>query len=165
MTSQELDKYVIKYLNGDKQAFESIYFETENSVYLSIYLIIKNKQTIEDLMQDTYMKAIEKMSTYELGTNFKAWISRIARNTAINHYNKYKRISILDDSNVVFESEDASPKLKYYLSFLESNEKDVVIYHLILKMKFKEISKILDIPLSTAFQIYKKALKRIKKEI
>lgn len=165
MNTYDLDRYVIKYINGDSEAFDTIYYETQKSVYLSIRLIISSKVVIEDLMQDTYMKALEKITTYKIGTNFVAWISVIARNIAINYYNKNKRVDVMDASDNVFQIEDSSPKLKYYLSFLEGEEKDVVIYHIILNMGFKEIGKILEIPQSTAFYIYKNAIKKIRSNI
>ena len=63
-------------------------YKTKKYVYLSIYTYVKNQMTIDDLMQDTYMKAIDNLKSYKIGTNFYAWISMIARNTAINYYNK-----------------------------------------------------------------------------
>ena len=162
MDEKELDKYINKYLNGDKESFDIIYQETSKGVYLSIRTIISNRSVIEDIMQDTYIKAIDKLDTYKLGTNFQAWICRIARNNAINHYNKYKREEILDPGNPVFVIEDKESKLKYYLSFLEGKEKEIVIYHIVLNMGFKDISKIMNIPQSTAFFLYKKAIKKIK---
>ena len=52
MTNKELDSYVLDYIEGNKDAFDVIYQETKKNVYLSIYTIIKNQTTIEDLMQD-----------------------------------------------------------------------------------------------------------------
>ena len=65
----------------------------------------------------------------------------------------------------MFQIEDSSPKLKYYLDFLEGQEKDVVIYHIILNMGFKEIANIINVPQSTAFYIYKSAIKQIRSNI
>ena len=87
MTNKELDKCIIDFLDGDESSFDLIYHETKKSVYLSIYTIIKNQDTIEDLMQDTYMKAINALNYYKIGTNFKAWISRIAETTPLTILN------------------------------------------------------------------------------
>lgn len=165
MNPYELDRLVLEFIKGNSDAFDTIYYETQKSVYLSIRLIISNKDVIEDLMQDTYMKALDNLESYKIGTNFNAWISKIARNTAINYYNKNKRVDVLDSSDNVFQIEDSSPKLKYYLDFLEGQEKDVVIYHIILNMGFKEIANIINVPQSTAFYIYKSAIKKIRSNI
>ena len=76
---KNLDRHIQKYLDGDSYEFDYIYEETKKYVYLSIYTYIKNQMTIDDLMQDTYMKAIDNLKSYKIGTNFYAWISIIAR--------------------------------------------------------------------------------------
>ena len=165
MTSRELDLFVRKYLNGDNDAFDDIYYETQTSVYLSIKTYIREPQVIEDLMQDTYVRAINNISKYKIGTNFKAWISCIARNIAINYYNREKKMEILEVDNPVFAQESEDSKLNYYLSFLEGIEKDIVIYHIVLNMKFGEIARIIEMPQSTVFAKYKSAINKIRKSI
>ena len=136
----------------------------QNSDCPSKYIIyVYRKEDIEDLMQDTYIKALDKLDTYKIGTNFNAWISQIARNLAINHYNKMKRVILTDE--LIDTNDESSPKLSYYLSFLDSLERDVVIYKIILNMSYKDISKIIDKPISTIHDIYKRSIKRIKKEV
>ena len=162
MTSKELDVLVRKYLKGDSQAFDDIYYETQTSVYLSIKTYIKDGQVIEDLMQDTYVRAIQNITKYKLGTNFKAWISCIARNIAINYYNKEKKVELVEIDNPVLSVEDSDSKLDYYLSFLEGVERDIVIYHIVLDMKFKDIATIVELPQSTVFAKYKAAIDKIK---
>ena len=162
MTSKELDVLVRKYLKGDSLAFDDIYYETQTSVYLSIKTYIRDQQIIEDLMQDTYVRAIQNITKYKLGTNFKAWISCIARNIAINYYNKEKKIELVEIDNPALSVENSDSKLNYYLSFLEGVERDIVIYHIVLDMKFKDIAKIVGLPQSTVFAKYKSAIEEIK---
>src|SRR5690554_6209962 len=83
--------------NGDDSQFEIIYEETHRLVYYIICSILKNKEDSEDVMQQVYMTIYKKIDQY---TNSpKAWISMIARNLAINQYNKNKKekINYLDD--------------------------------------------------------------------
>jgi len=49
------------------------------------------RETVEDLTHDVFIKALTKIHQYAEGTNFKAWMLSIARNTAINSYRKNKR--------------------------------------------------------------------------
>src|SRR5690554_8143745 len=167
MTNKELDKCIIDFLDGDESSFDLIYHETKKSVYLSIYTIIKNQDTIEDLMQDTYMKAINALNYYKIGTNFKAWISRIARNNALNYIKRQNREGIIDAA----ERPDiyGSTSESYFLDFATRNltemEKDIIIYRVILDLKFKEIADVMDIPLGTIYWNYQNAIKKIKEEI
>ena len=165
MKQKKLDDLIRKYINGDKTCFDEIYYQTYNAVYLSIKLIIKERQVVEDLIQETYMKALDNLSNYKLGTNFIAWISVVARNISINYFNRDKRIEFKDDSNSVFQIESKESKIDYYLSFLKDEERSVVIYHLVLNLKFKEIASILNMPISSVFFVYKKAIERIKNSL
>ena len=171
MLNSELDKYIVKFKNGDDEAFNTIYDETKKIVYLSIYSIIKSKDVIEDLMQDTYLKAIRALEYYVLGTNFKAWISKIAHNLAINEYNKNKNIDSLDDEmapEIIDERVDNS-LLDSALRILEEEKKEemkeIFVYRIIFNMKFKDIANILELPKSTVFDIYNRAIKLIKDNI
>lgn len=165
MKPKELDVLVQRYRMGDKDAFDDIYYETQTSIYLSIKTYIKEPQVIEDLMQDTYVRIIQNIEKYKLGTNFKAWVSCIARNIAINYYNKEKRVDILDVTDNVFAQEKSESKLEYYLSLVEGIERDIVIYHIVLEMKFKQIAEIVELPQSTVFAKYKSAIEKIRKNL
>lgn len=168
MNARELENYIDLYIAGQEDAFDVIYYETQKTVYLSIYNIIKDQSLIEDIMQDTYLKAINSLEYYRRGTNFQAWISTIARNQAINVYNKRKKESLIDpvDNIAFFESPvENNSLLEKALKVLDGQERDIIVYHIVLNFKFKDIADILDIPLSTVFFIYKKALSKIKKEV
>ena len=165
MKERELDKWIKKYAKGEKEYFDLIYENTKGLVYISIRTIIKNQTIIEDLMQETYIKAIDHLSSYEIGSNFNAWICAIAKNIAINYYKKHRKEEIVgDEIFAIYESKSES-NLSYYLSLLEGIEKDVVIYHLIYNMRFNDIAQIIDQPRSTTFYIYKKALEKLKKQV
>jgi RNA polymerase sigma-70 factor (ECF subfamily) len=167
MDHQKLDDYVVRYLEGDSTAFDVIYEETKKSVFLSIHNIIRDQSLIEDLMQETYMKAINYLEHYRIGTNFQAWISRIARNTALNFLKKRSREDILDPQEGVFLNRGFTENrtLDFALDLLSELEREIVIYRIVLNFSFKDISKILEIPLGTVFWNYQKAISKIKKEL
>ena len=161
---KNLDRHIQKYLDGDSYEFDYIYEETKKYVYLSIYTYVKNQMTLDDLMQDTYKKAIDNLESYKIGTNFYAWISMIARNTAINYYSKNKRVDIVEEY-IGGENPNSDSLVSFALNILDGLERDIVIYHIVLNMKFDDISKIIDKPLGTIYSIYKKAIKKIKNKI
>ncbi len=167
MNHQKLDDYIIRYLEGDETAFDIIYKETKKSVYLSIYNIIRDQSLIEDLMQETYMKAINYLEHYRIGTNFNAWISRIARNTALNLLKKRNREDVVDPTEGIFLNQGFTENrmLDFALDLLTDLEREIVVYRIVLNYTFKQISKILDIPLGTVFWNYQKAISKIKKEL
>ena len=163
----KVDFYVKKYLKGTGEAFDKIYELTKKDVYLSIYIYVKEKDTIEDLMQDVYMKVIDKIDEYEIGTNFHAWISRIARNMTINYCKKKSKMMVLDpiEEDYVFNEEVNDSKLKQYLSYLEDIEKDVFVLRIMLGYKFDSIDDILDLNDHQSYYIFKKLIKKLKEHI
>lgn len=163
----KLDELVKDFVCGNRDSFDQIYEETKKGVYLSIYAIIKDKSTIEELMQETFLKALESINSYKIGTNFNAWISRIARNTAINYYNKNKRTVLIEfeDYDQYSAQSNETPLLDSALKILDGNEKEVFMYRIVLNYKFKDIAKLLDINLKTAFYLYKKAISKVKEQV
>ena len=169
MKPRELEHYVDLYKSGNSDAFDIIYQETKKSVYLSINTIIKSKETIADLMQDTYMKAINSLEMYKPNTNFNDWISTIARNLAINYYNKNKKVELVDDTEEAYlfkETKSNRSIVDQAMDILDDEvERQVFFMHIVLDTKFKDIAINLDIPQSTVFYIYKNALKKIKENL
>ena len=163
----KVDFYVKKYLKGNGEAFDKIYELTKKDVYLSIYIYVKEKDTIEDLMQDVYMKVIDKIDEYEIGTNFHAWISRIARNMTINYCKKKSKMMVLDpiEEEYVFNEEVNDSKLKQYLSYLEDIEKDVFVLRIMLGYKFDSFGDFLDLNDHQSYYIFKKLIKKLKEHI
>ena len=161
----KIDFYVKKYLKGHGESFNQIYELTKKDVYLSIYIYIKDKSTIEDLFQDTYMKIIDSIDKYELGTNFNAWVSKIARNIAINYYNKMKKIEVKDpiEDNVVFDKVVRKTSVDYYLSCLVGEDKDIFILRIMLGYKFEDIDNILVYKKNGSYYKYKKLIEKLKK--
>ena len=168
MKPRELDIYIDRFLKGDKSAFEIIYNETKKPIYLSIYTIIKNPVVIEDLMQDAYLKIINSLEYYKSGTNFLAWVSKIARNIAINYYNYNKKQILVDASeneHLFGQTNKKEYLLDDALSILEGYEKDIFTYRIVMDFTLKEISNILGMPISTIHYMYKNTMNKIKKHI
>ena len=166
MNNYELDKCIKEYMNGNESKFNDIYDETKKIVYLSICSIITDREKIEDLMQDTYTKAIHNLDSYKIGTNFKAWISSIAHNLSLNEYNSNKKSVVVDDNEYEFVS-DENGLVKKSLNLLkdDSNMREIFVYHIIFDLTFREISKIMGLPKSTIHDIYKKAITIIKENL
>ena len=167
MTNKDLDNCIIDFIGGDESSFDLIYHETQKSVYLSIYQIVKERNTIEDLMQDTYMKAINALNKYRIGTNFKAWISKIARNNALNFVKRKKKEDIIDadERPDVYGSVSENYFLDFAIRSLSDLEKNIVVYKIVLDLKFREIAEVMELPLGTVYWNYRNAINKMKEEI
>src|SRR5690554_2917500 len=91
-----LEKSMEKLKQGDTSSFDIIYDQTYKLVYYIIYQILKDKMVSEDIMQDVYIKVYQKISMYQENTSPKAWISKIAKNLALNELKRRQREQILD---------------------------------------------------------------------
>lgn len=164
-----LDEIIEELRVANYTHFNQFYNETKKNVFFSIASIIKDDSTIEDLMQDTYVKFLENIDKYK-NTNINAYLSTMAHNIAINHYNKEKRL-VHDEEVIDYVADDTTkkPSNEYLevmdmLKDLDDISRQVVILHTINDLKFKEIAKILDKPMGTVLWIYNKAIKELRRK-
>lgn len=73
------------------EQFEQLSADQVDSLYSQAKRLTNNTQDAQDLVQDTFERALKSFSTFQPGTNFGAWISRIERNLYFNQYAKAKR--------------------------------------------------------------------------
>ncbi len=149
--------------------FDEFYNLTKKNVFFTIISIVKDNYVVDDLMQDTYMKFLENINNYK-SKSINAYLSTIARNLAINYYNKEKRIIHNDEIIDYVQSDDKAPNYEYIevlemLKTLDDTSREIVILHTINDLKFKEIAKIVDKPLGTVLWIYNKAIKELKRKV
>ena len=164
MNSKKIDKYIKRFMKGDQDAFNVIYHETYTYVYLTIRNYTGNVVYVEDLIQETYMKVIDSLESYTLGTNFYAWVTSIARNLTINYLKNRNRVEIRDITDPCFEKEIENFEISHYLDKLLDNEKEIVIYHLVFGFNFKKISELTGLSYNQVYYAYKKAVERIRGE-
>ena len=71
--------------------FEAEVLPFVDSLYSTAYRMSRNRQDAEDLLQETYLRAYKYYDKFQEGTNFKAWLFKILKNTFINRYRKRQR--------------------------------------------------------------------------
>ena len=157
-----LDDYVLLCQKGSEMAFRVLYEETYSLVRYVIYTYVQNKHTIEDLVQETYMKAYEKMNTYE-AKNFRNWIYTLAKNTAIDYLRKKKEDNNLEVDFVVDKSEN--PYLSYALYHLDSLEREVFRLKVLCGHTTKKIAEALALSVKKVNSLYYNAKKNLKKSL
>lgn len=166
MTNKELDKYILEYIDGSDDAFDVIYQETYQSVYYTILLITKNVSIIDDYVQDTYLQMINKIKTYQIGTNFKAWICRIAHNLTINGVVKRDKeipLALSRETEHIFgEAPKKDERIDKALDLLIGDEKEIFVHLIIEGFSVKETAEIMKINLNRAYYLKKKMEETLK---
>lgn len=170
MSPNELNRLVKRLQNGDMSVFDAIYYDTKSLVYYTILRIVRDTSLAEDIMQDAYLKALEKLQNFRPTYSFKSWIVMIAKNLAINEYNRRKRELSFDtntDEYIFGTTESSSEKqliVKEMLESLSELEQEVVILHVIGDLKHREIASILNKPLGTITWTYQQAIQKLRQE-
>jgi len=146
--------------------FDDLYKATKNQIYYTIIAILKDKSLAEDAMQDTYLKILRNISSYKPKTNPMAWMVMIARNTALNIYNKRKRETLISpDEMTILAQEDEmkpTPLLDLMYQVLKPRERELIIMHIINGMTHKQIARLLKRPLGTVLWQYNRAIKKLR---
>ena len=180
MTDTEL---VSLYINGDESALECLVNKHKSKIFTGIYMIVKDRYVAEDLLQDTFIKAIKKLKSGEYSEEgkFLPWILRIAHNMAIDHFRKNKRYPtiLLEDGSNVFNSlsfseectesiqmrEESHVAVRKMIDLLPEEQKQVLIMRHYNDMSFQEIADATGVSINTALGRMRYALINMRKKL
>ena len=157
--------------NELRERFEAEALPLLDQLYGSAMRLTRNPQDAQDLVQDTYVRAFSSFHTFKPGTNLRAWMYRILKNTFINNYRKKQRRPQQTDGETVEdwqlyeaanhhavgllsaeeEALDFLPddQVRQALEELPENYREAVILSDIDGFSYKEISQIMDSPMGT----------------
>jgi RNA polymerase sigma-70 factor (ECF subfamily) len=77
-------------LKDDTETFEEIALPHLDTVYRAALAVCGKRQEADDLVQDTFLKAFERFESFQQGTNCRAWLLQIMRNTWIDRLRRKK---------------------------------------------------------------------------
>jgi len=82
----ELDEHVLvsRAQKGDRQAFAALVEQYWDGLYRWLYHVTHHREAAEDLAQEAFLKALAGLSSFRPGSNFRAWLFRIAYNSFLN---------------------------------------------------------------------------------
>jgi RNA polymerase sigma-70 factor (ECF subfamily) len=121
----EAARLVASFQSGDVSAFTTLYERYFDGVWGYLRLLLRDHHEAEDAAQQTFTKAFEALPTFELrlGTPFRSWLYRIARNEALNHLRKHKRVAIEEPDRVALRCEASVPEMPHdMLGWLSDSE-------------------------------------------
>lgn len=171
------------YKNGSEEAFSELVNRHKNRVFTTIYLIVKDTYTAEDLLQDAFVKAINtiKKGKYNEEGKFLPWLLRIAHNLAIDYFRKSKRypVIVMEDGSNVFNTmdfaedsmediqikNDTHALLKNLIQELPDAQKEVLIMRHYMQMSFQEIAETTGVSINTALGRMRYALINLRKKM
>ena len=169
------------------EKFEREFMPHLDALYNFAYKLTMNEDDAKDLLQDTSMKAYRFIDSFEKGTNAKAWLFRILKNSFINDYRKkskapgmvdYQDVETFYNSEkgdagreitVDLRAETVRDKLgdeiTIALNSLDVDFRTVIVLCDLEGFKYDEMAKILDIPIGTVRSRLHRARNMLKEKL
>ena len=155
-----------------------------DSLYNSALRLTRHSQDAEDLLQETYLKAYKYYHRFQEGTNLRAWLFKIMKNTFINNYRRKKLRPAQSDFAEIEDAFESSideglrfrfknPEEEFLegmldegvqkaLDELPEDYRMVVLFADLEGFAYKEIASILDIPVGTVMSRLYRGRKRLE---
>lgn len=183
-SSQLTDAQLVSsYLDGSEYALEQLINRHQLQIFNFINSKINDRDTSEDLFQDTFIKVIRtlKSGAYNEEGKFLPWVMRIAHNLVIDYFRKSNRIptvgnkedfdifQFISDNSLNAEStlvqEQVLKDLQKLIQELPEDQKEVLIMRLYRDMSFKEIAENTNVSINTALGRMRYAIINLRKLI
>jgi RNA polymerase sigma-70 factor (ECF subfamily) len=166
--------------------FEDLALPLLPSLYNVAGWLARNSADAEDLVQETFLKALRGFATFEAGTNFKAWIFRILRNTYLTSRSGLAATRTVALEDELEERDDSGPRLvpeaaidrqtpevnlvrlsdraalQAAMEKLAPPLLEVILLCDVEEMKYKEIATVLEIPIGTVMSRIARARKALR---
>ena len=145
-------------------SFEELAVPLFDQLYNFAHWLTKDRTEAEDLVQETYTKALRGFSSFQLGTNFRAWMYRILRNTFLTSRTGLKATMTVplepDEDSLELPIERETPEamliersnwqlIQNAIEELPLHYREILLLCDLEEMSYREISETLSIPLGT----------------
>jgi RNA polymerase sigma-70 factor (ECF subfamily) len=183
-TDEEL---MLQYKDGDKDAFEMLYWRYEKPVLDLIYRMVMDASDAESLCQETFYRVVKSRKRYKATAQFKTWLFQIAINLCRDRLRRMKHRSHLSlnapirsqndggielqdcisgpspDATANLESAQLESLIKTAIASLPEDEQLVVVMKEYQGMPYSEIAEIMDCPIGTLKSYNHRAHQKLKK--
>ena len=160
--------------------FQDLAIPLLTALYNHACWLARDATEAEDLVQETLTKSLRAFDTFEQGTNFKAWIFRILRNTFLTSRTALARdrTVFLEDQPEATEIADPQSSPEFYairldnlsavrkaLEELPAPLREVILLCDLEELKYREIAAILDVPIGTVMSRLARARQALRRLI
>lgn len=152
--------------DGDQTAVGLLWDDITPKLYGYLVNTMKNQQVAEDVLQDTWLKAIKAIDTFRpRGVRFSAWLFAIARNECRQHWRKsHREVSLeeKEDIPLIMSNDHLIDKvtLESALANLPTDDQEILCLRYISDLSFKEIAHVLETTTVSARVRTHRALRR-----
>ncbi len=171
--------------NGDRDGFSYIYDETYSDKYSIALRYMNNPADADDVISDSYVKALEKIHTLKDPSRVEMWLGQIVARTALDAIKKKKPMLFSSMTNTIDnqplwdvqnENIEAQPELSYMMKEKEAlinrlidslpdEQRICVLMYYVAELSSEEIAQILECPKGTVLSRLNYARKTLKKKL
>jgi RNA polymerase sigma-70 factor, ECF subfamily len=166
----------------DPAFFEQMAVPLFDQMYNLAHWLTGNRSDAEDLVQETYAKALRGFRSFEAGTNLRAWMYRILRNSFLS-----SRSGLAAQKTAWLEDEDADKTEQFTahaetperhvlqqesqqqildaLASLAVGDREILLLCEVEELSYREIAQVLDVPLGTVMSRLSRARRRLRQAL
>jgi RNA polymerase sigma-70 factor (ECF subfamily) len=161
-------------------SFEELAMPLFDELYNFAHWMTKNREEAEDLVQETFAKALKGFASFRLGTNFRAWMYRILRNTFLT-----SRTGLKVTMTVPLDSEEDGPEvavehatpeaflveqsnreqMQSAIDDLPVHFREILLLCEVEEMSYQEISETLSVPIGTVMSRLSRARRTLRNRL
>jgi RNA polymerase sigma-70 factor (ECF subfamily) len=165
---------------GNRKSFSELVSRHQRALLRVSLRFTKEQASAEDIVQESFIKAYQKIHLFEGRSSFKSWLFQIALNTARNRYRERSNRSDgrfdtlnIDDlplgvdpgAETSLLRADVRRRVRMEVDRLPERQRMALTLRIFEDMSFKEIAQIMDCPYDTAKANYRHALLKLKERI
>jgi len=153
--------------------FEELALPLFDQLYNFAHWLAQNRTEAEDLVQETYTKALRGFSGFQVGTNFRAWMFRILRNTFLTSRSGLKSTAFDEEEVESMATSHPTPEailiqqadretMRQALAELAAPFREILVLCEVEEMSYEEIAQVLAIPMGTVMSRLYRARKALR---
>lgn len=157
---------------GDREALAELIQRYSRRLRYFIGHLADGPEMTEDILQDTWVGVIGKLHTLRSAGSFTAWLYRIARNTAYQHFRKGMRPGQLPDNIAAFDEPADDPfspadaaRVHAGLKRLHPAHREALVLRFLEQMSYQQVAEVLGCSLNTVKSRIHYAKLALRKEL
>ncbi|PQB05962.1 RNA polymerase subunit sigma [Aureitalea marina] len=178
LTKQNIESLLVLCQDGNQLAQLEVYNRYQRAMYNTALRIVKDIAEAEDVMQESFLTAFQKLDTYKGEASFGAWLKRIVVNNSIAQFRKAQRISTVSDENIPLAADEANDgldaedyaqvqvsQLMETMNELHHSYRQILSLHFVEGFDYEEICQIMDISYANCRTMISRAKESLRKKL
>jgi RNA polymerase sigma-70 factor (ECF subfamily) len=157
MTAPTDRDLILRARRGDSEAYGELVTRYQRSIFNVCYRILHERVEAEDLAQESFIRAYDRINTFDIEREFGPWIRRVAANVCLNYLeSQHKSVELNDERDAgesespeaVMEVHERSEQIRRALASLPAHYRVIIELRHYQELSYDEIAAELNIPLS-----------------